>query len=70
MRKFKKVFITGITGSGGSYLAEYINKIDKNIKIYGSYRSIGYKKLLEKRVKNLKLFKLDLRNFKKTKKIT
>jgi GDP-mannose 4,6-dehydratase len=69
MRKFKKVFITGITGSGGSYLAEYINKIDKNIKIYGSYRSIGYKKLLEKRVKNLKLFKLDLRNFKKTKKI-
>jgi len=69
MRKFKKIFITGITGSGGSYLAEHINKIDKNIKIYGSYRSTGYKKLLEKKIKNLKLFKLDLRNFKKTKKI-
>tara|TARA_B100000965_G_scaffold404062_1_gene433775 strand:- start:2858 stop:3820 length:963 start_codon:yes stop_codon:yes gene_type:complete len=67
MRKFKKIFITGITGSGGSYLAEYINKVNKNIKIYGSYRSIGYKKILEKNIKNLKLFKLDLRNFNKTK---
>ena len=69
MRKFKKIFITGITGSGGSYLAEHINKIDKNIKIYGSYRSTGYKKLLEGKIKNIKLFKLDLRNFEKTKKI-
>ena len=67
MRKFKKIFITGITGSGGSYLAEYINKVNKNIKIYGSYRSIGYKKILEKNIKNLKLLKLDLRNFNKTK---
>ena len=54
MRKFKKIFITGITGSGGSYLAEHINKIDKNIKIYGSYRSTGYKKLLEKKNKEFK----------------
>ena len=32
-RKFKSCYITGITGSGGSYLAEYISKIDKKIKI-------------------------------------
>ena len=35
-RKFKKCFITGITGSGGSYLAEHIYKKDKQIKLYGS----------------------------------
>ena len=28
-RNFKKCFITGITGSGGSYLAEYISKNEK-----------------------------------------
>ncbi len=33
-RKFKKCLITGITGSGGSYLAEYIIKKNKNIKEY------------------------------------
>ena len=38
-RKFKKCFITGITGSDGSYLCETILKKDKNIKIFGTYRS-------------------------------
>ena len=56
MRKFKRIFITGITGSGGSYLAEYIYKKNKKINIYGSYRSTGYKTTIEKN-KNLKLFK-------------
>ena len=32
MRNFKKIFITGICGSGGSYLAEYINKKFPKIK--------------------------------------
>ena len=41
-RKFKKCLITGITGSGGSYLAEYILKKDKKIKIFGFYRSKGF----------------------------
>ena len=50
-RKFKKCFITGITGSGGSYLAEYINQKDNKIKIYGTYRSIGYKRELKKKLK-------------------
>ena len=33
-RKFKNCFITGITGSGGSYLAEHIYQkdIQKNFK--------------------------------------
>ena len=51
VRKFKKCFITGITGAGGSYLAEHILKKDKSIKIYGSYRSTGNKNLLQKRYK-------------------
>ena len=29
-RNFKKCFITGLTGSGGSYLCEHILKRDKN----------------------------------------
>ena len=44
-RKFKKCLITGITGSGGSYLAEHILLKDKRIKIFGIYRSIGNKNL-------------------------
>ena len=35
-RKFKTCFITGITGSGGSYLAEKISEVSPNTKIFGS----------------------------------
>ena len=66
-RKFKKCLITGITGSGGSYLAEHILTKDDKIKIFGIYRSSGNKKLLKN--KRIKLFKGDLCNFKKTEKI-
>ncbi len=69
MRKFKKVFITGITGSGGSYLAEHIDKKNQGVKIYGSYRSTGYKDLLKKNISKIKLYKLDLNNYSQTKKI-
>ena len=65
-RKFKKCLITGITGSGGSYLAEHILTKDDKIKIFGIYRSSGSKKLL--RNKRIKLFKGDLCNFNKTQK--
>ena len=68
-RKFLKCFITGITGSGGSYLAEKIHQKSPKTRIYGSYRSIGYKKILDKKIKNLSLKKLDLKNFHKLKKI-
>lgn len=65
-KKFKKCFITGITGAGGSYLAEYILKKDKSIKIFGSYRSVGNKTLLQKKYnKKIKFYKLDLNNYKK-----
>ena len=50
-RKFKKCLITGISGSGGSYLAEYILKKDKKIKIYGFYRSIGHSAYLKNKFK-------------------
>tara|TARA_B100001540_G_scaffold314902_1_gene340833 strand:+ start:161 stop:1123 length:963 start_codon:yes stop_codon:yes gene_type:complete len=67
-RKFKKCLITGITGSGGSYLAEHILSKDKNIKIFGIYRSHGYKHLFNKN-KRVHLFKGDLRNQIRTQKI-
>ena len=38
-RIFKKILITGISGSGGSYLAEHILKKKKKLKIYGFYRT-------------------------------
>lgn len=63
-RSFKNCLITGVTGSGGSYLAEHILKKDKKIKIFGLYRSDGYKNLLEKNSqKRISLFKIDLKNF-------
>ncbi len=74
-RKFKKCFITGITGSGGSYLCETILEKDSKIRIYGTYRSekklkqlINFlkenpsKKISPKRVS---FFKLNLKNKKK-----
>jgi len=67
-RKFKKCLITGITGSGGSYLAEHILSKDKNIKIFGIYRSHGYKHLFNKN-KRVHLFKGDLGNQIRTQKI-
>ena len=63
-RSFKKCLITGIAGSGGSYLAEYILKKSKKTKIYGFYRSIGYKNFLEKKYKNkIIFFKVDMTNY-------
>ena len=67
-RKFNKCLITGITGSGGSYLTEHILTKDNKIKIFGIYRSVGNKKLLKKS-RRIKLFKADLCNFNKTQKI-
>jgi GDP-mannose 4,6-dehydratase len=69
-RSFKNCLITGVTGSGGSYLAEHVLKKDKKIKIFGLYRSYGYKNLLEKNSqKRISLFKIDLRNFLNLRKI-
>ena len=38
MRNFKRVLITGISGSGGSYLAEQILERNHNISIHGITR--------------------------------
>ena len=66
-RNFKKCLITGITGSGGSYLAEHILSKNNKIKIFGIYRSAGNKNLLKS--KRIKLLKGNLCNFSKTQKI-
>ena len=48
-RHFKRCLITGITGSGGSYLADHIISKNLKTKIYGFYRSKGYLELLKKK---------------------
>ena len=49
-RDFKKCLITGVAGSGGSYLAEYILRKSPSTKIYGFYRSLGYSTFLKKNI--------------------
>ena len=66
-RNFKNCLITGITGSGGSYLAEHIRYKNKKIKILGTTR----KKISEvdkglKKISNIS--RLNLLNFNLTKK--
>lgn len=69
MRRFKSCLITGITGSGGSYLAEHILSKKKKIKVYGFYRSKGYLQLLKKKYKKKIIFyKLNLLNYSRLKK--
>lgn len=66
-RKFKRCLITGIAGSGGSYLAEHIISKKLKTKIYGFYRSVGYKDLLKKRHgAKINFLKVDLTNYKDT----
>tara|TARA_Y100000590_G_scaffold450239_1_gene589591 strand:- start:847 stop:1800 length:954 start_codon:yes stop_codon:yes gene_type:complete len=65
-RKFKKILITGINGSVGSYLSDFLLK--KKIHILGTYRN----NITRKQINNISkknLFKLDLNNFTRTKKV-
>jgi len=65
-RKFKKILITGVNGSVGSYLFEFLYQ--KKLNVYGTYRSKNNFKYLSKF--NKKYFiKLDLNNFELSKKI-
>ena len=67
MRKFNNCLITGITGSGGSYLAEHIISKKLKTKIHGFYRSNGYKDLLKKKCgKKINFVKVDLTDYKNT----
>ena len=67
-RKIKKVLITGISGSGGSYLAEYIIKINPAIKIFGTYRKFNSVNLKNIKTK-IKIFKSNLSSIKIVSKI-
>ncbi len=68
-RVFKRCLITGIAGSGGSYLAEYILEKSPSTKVFGFYRSLGYSKFLKKKYKKKILMKkIDLKNFDNLKK--
>jgi GDP-4-dehydro-6-deoxy-D-mannose reductase len=62
MRKFKKALITGISGSGGSFLAEYILKNHKKTKVVGFYRKLRKENILNIKHK-AKLIKCDMNNF-------
>jgi len=66
-RNFKRCLITGIYGSGGSYLAEYILKKNKKIKIFGNYRNKNSN--LDKVKTKINTIKCDLNNFKQTQKL-
>ena len=66
-RNFKRCFISGITGSAGSYLAEYILKKNNSIYLYGTFRNKKKTSIIKKVSSRLKLTKLDLLNYKKLK---
>lgn len=61
-RNFRNCLITGVNGSGGSFLAEFLLK--KKIKVYGTYRN--KKNNLKLIKKNIKLIRCDLNNFNNT----
>ena len=63
-RIFKKCLITGITGSGGSYLAEHLKKKDKKIKITGTTRK-NIKDINKNLKKISKIKNLNLLNYNK-----
>ena len=68
-RVFKRCLITGIAGSGGSYLAEHILKRSPTTKIFGFRRSIGYSTYLKKKYNSkISITKIDLNNFNNLKK--
>tara|TARA_A100001015_G_scaffold260120_1_gene304600 strand:+ start:2405 stop:3376 length:972 start_codon:yes stop_codon:yes gene_type:complete len=66
-RNFKNCLITGITGSGGSYLAEHINNKNKKIKILGTTRKkVSDVNQILKKISSIS--RLNLQNFNLTKK--
>jgi GDPmannose 4,6-dehydratase/GDP-4-dehydro-6-deoxy-D-mannose reductase len=66
MRKFKKVLITGISGSGGSYLAEHILSKKIKTKVYGFMRANN--KFNTKNLSKVTMIRCDLTNYKNLKK--
>lgn len=68
MSKFQKVLITGITGSGGSYLADYITEHHPEVEIHGTTRwhSTTSDKNLEKSFDKVVLHECDLNDMSST----
>ncbi len=64
----KRVFITGITGFAGSWLAEYL-LAQNNCEVSGTFLSEESIKNIESAKDKVRLFKLDLNDFKNTEKI-
>lgn len=64
-RKIKRALITGINGSGGSYLAEYILKHHPDVKVHGIARGdlMAVPKNLEKSHDKVTIHKCDLNDF-------
>jgi len=64
-RRFKNILITGIAGSGGSYLAEYIVEHNPDVLVHGIARevSITVPKNLEKSRGKVTIHECDLNDF-------
>ena len=63
-RQFKRVLITGISGSGGSYLAEYILENRPEVEVYGITRWHGTTQDNLSAVKDrVKVYEADLMDF-------
>jgi GDP-4-dehydro-6-deoxy-D-mannose reductase len=64
-RNFKKVLITGISGSGGSYLAEYICRKHPKVKVHGVSRwhVTSSNKNLKKILNKIVLHECDLQDY-------
>jgi len=64
-RKIKKALITGISGSGGSYLADYIVKKHPEVELHGISRwhSTASVRNLDRSAKKLTLHECDLMDF-------
>jgi len=65
MTVFKKAMITGVSGSGGSYLAEYIVKYHPDVEVHGISRwhSTSSEKNLEKVIEKITMHECDLKDF-------
>ena len=61
--KISKVLITGIAGSGGSYLSEYICENHSNVKIHGLAYSSSSKDNLKSIADKICLHEADLMDF-------
>ncbi len=66
-RKFKKCLLTGVGGSGASFLAEFLIKAEPNIKIIGLARKKN--RITSKLNRKIKVIQCDMNNFDKLKNI-